>query len=373
MAKDQVEQHYHHLYHNKLPADVAEELATTAKKLVVPGKGILAADEGAQTIKKRFDTIKIENTVENRANYRDLLFGAKGLGKFISGVILFEETLFQKNEAGVQLVKLLHEEGIIPGIKVDKGLVDLPRSDHEKATQGLDGLAERCQEYYKAGARFAKWRAVVNVDVEHGKPSELSIRETAWTLARYASICQHHRIVPIVEPEVLADGNHGIEVCAHVTERVLHHVFEALHQHGVLLEGALLKPNMVTPGYECPNKASPQDVAFFTVRTLKRSVPPALPGVVFLSGGQSEEEATLNLNAINVLGPHPWALTFSFARALQNSVLLTWQGKKENVAKAREVLLKRAEANAQATEGKYEGGAVCGHATASLYEKKYVY
>lgn len=373
MASNKTEQYYHHHFHHRLPTDVAEELATTAKKLVEPGKGILAADESTQTIKKRFDTIKLENSVENRAHYRDLLFGAKGLGKFISGAILFEETLFQKNEAGVHLVKLLHDEGIIPGIKVDKGLVDLPRTDHEKSTQGLDGLADRCKEYYKAGARFAKWRAVLVIDVENGKPSEESIRETAWGLARYASICQENRLVPIVEPEILADGSHTIEVCAHVTERVLSQVFKALHDHGVLLEGALLKPNKVTAGYDCPKKATHHDVGFFTVRTLKRTVPPALPGIVFLSGGQSEEDATLNLNAVNALGPHPWACTFSYGRALQASVLHTWQGSKDNVSKARDVLLKRAEANSQATYGKYKGGAAGGQATASLYEKKYVY
>lgn len=363
-------------YHNfpvKLPPDVAEELATNAKKLVAGNKGILAADESTQTIKKRFDTIGLENTIENRAHYRDLLFGAKGLGKFISGAILFEETLFQKNEAGTPLVNLLHNEGIIPGIKVDKGLVDIPCTDHEKSTTGLDGLADRCKEYYKAGARFAKWRAVLNIDCALGKPTDLAIHETAWGLARYASICQQNRLVPIVEPEILADGDHSIEVCANVTQKVLACVFKALHENGVLLEGALLKPNMVTAGYDCKNRGTTHDVGFFTVRTLKRTVPPALPGVVFLSGGQSEEEASVNLNSINLLGPHPWALSFSYGRALQASVLNTWKGKKENVAKAREVLLQRAEANSLATAGKYKGGAGGDNASASLYEKKYVY
>ncbi|CDO66913.1 fructose-bisphosphate aldolase [Plasmodium reichenowi] len=357
----------------KLPADVAEELATTAQKLVQAGKGILAADESTQTIKKRFDNIKLENTIENRASYRDLLFGTKGLGKFISGAILFEETLFQKNEAGVPMVNLLHNENIIPGIKVDKGLVNIPCTDEEKSTQGLDGLAERCKEYYKAGARFAKWRTVLVIDTAKGKPTDLSIHETAWGLARYASICQQNRLVPIVEPEILADGPHSIEVCAVVTQKVLSCVFKALQENGVLLEGALLKPNMVTAGYECTAKTTTQDVGFLTVRTLRRTVPPALPGVVFLSGGQSEEEASVNLNSINALGPHPWALTFSYGRALQASVLNTWQGKKENVAKAREVLLQRAEANSLATYGKYKGGAGGENAGASLYEKKYVY
>uniref|UniRef100_A0A8C9LIA0 Fructose-bisphosphate aldolase n=1 Tax=Piliocolobus tephrosceles TaxID=591936 RepID=A0A8C9LIA0_9PRIM len=357
----------------KLPADVAEELANTAKKLVESGKGILAADESTQTIKKRFDSIKIENTIENRAAYRDLLFGAKGIGKFISGAILFEETLFQKNEAGTPLVNLLHDEGIIPGIKVDKGLVTIPCTDDEKSTQGLDGLAERCKEYYKAGARFAKWRAVCVIDPAKGKPTDLSIMETAWGLARYATICQQNKLVPIVEPEILADGAHTIEVCAAVTEKVLACVFKALHDNGVLLEGALLKPNMVTAGYDVATKPSTNDIGLFTVRTLLRTVPPALPGVVFLSGGQSEEEASINLNSINLLGPHPWALTFSYGRALQASVLNAWCGKKENVQKAREVLLKRAEANSLATFGKYKGGAGGAGAGASLFEKKYIY
>ncbi|KAI4836825.1 fructose 1 [Plasmodium brasilianum] len=356
-----------------LPIDVAKELTTTAKKLVEAGKGILAADESTQTIKKRFDNIQIENTVENRASYRDLLFGAKGLGKFISGAILFEETLFQKNEAGVPLVNLLHNEGIIPGIKVDKGLVSIPCTDDEKSTQGLDGLADRCKEYYKGGARFAKWRAVLVIDTAKGKPTDLSIKETAWGLARYASICQQNRLVPIVEPEILADGPHSIEVCATVTQKVLACVFKALNEQGVLLEGALLKPNMVTAGYDCTEKTNTKDIGFFTVQSLRRTVPPALPGVVFLSGGQSEEEASVNLNSINALGPHPWALTFSYGRALQASVLNAWKGKKENVAKAREVLLKRAEANSLATYGKYKGGAGDASAGASLYEKKYVY
>lgn len=357
----------------KLPPAVAEELAGTAKKLIEAGKGILAADESTQTIKKRFDAIKIENTIENRASYRDLLFGTKGLGKYISGAILFEETLFQKNEEGTPLVNLLHNEGIIPGIKVDKGLVTIPCTDEEKSTQGLDGLADRCKEYYKAGARFAKWRAVCVIDPEKGKPTDLSIMETAWGLARYATICQQNKLVPIVEPEILADGSHTIEVCAAVTQKVLACVFKALHDNGVLLEGALLKPNMVTAGYDCPNKGTTQDVGFLTVRTLRRTVPPALPGVVFLSGGQSEEEASVNLNSINAIGPHPWALSFSYGRALQASVLNTWGGKKENVQKAREVLLKRAEANSLATFGKYTGGAGGAGAGASLFEKKYVY
>ncbi|CAD2111101.1 fructose-bisphosphate aldolase, putative [Plasmodium vinckei] len=357
----------------KLPKEVAQELAETAKKLVAPGKGILAADESTQTIKKRFDNIKIENTVENRASYRNLLFGTKGLGKFISGAILFEETLFQKNEDGVPLVNLLHDQHIIPGIKVDKGLVAIPCTDDEKSTQGLDGLAERCKEYYKAGARFAKWRAVLVIDPAKGKPTDLSIQEVSWGLARYAAICQQNGLVPIVEPEILADGAHTIEVCAAVTQKVLASVFKALHDNGVLLEGALLKPNMVTAGYDCPEKANTHDIGFFTVRTLSRTVPPALPGVVFLSGGQSEEDASVNLSSINALGPHPWALTFSYGRALQASVLSTWQGKKENVAKAQEVLLQRAEANSLATYGKYKGGAGGSTAGASLYEKKYVY
>ncbi|OXB70626.1 UNVERIFIED_CONTAM: hypothetical protein H355_012316 [Colinus virginianus] len=352
---------------------LAKELAETAAKLTVPGKGLLAADESTGTIKKRFDGIAVENTEANRAFYRELLFSTKGLGQYISGAILFEETLFQKGPSGKSMVDMLHAEGIIPGIKVDKGLETLPLTDGEKATIGLDGLGERCKKYYEAGARFAKWRAVLSIDPKTGKPSNLSVKEVAHGLARYAAICQANGLVPIVEPEILTDGDHDITVCAEVTEHVLATVFKELHSHHVLLEGALLKPNMVTKGSDCTKETTHHDVAFYTVRTLKRTVPPALPGVMFLSGGQSEEEASLNLNAINEMGPHPWSLSFSYGRALQASCLKAWKGNPANKAEAQKVLLERATANSEAQLGKYKGGAGGASAGASLYEKRYVY
>eukprot|EP00922_Rhytidocystis_sp_ex-Travisia-forbesii_P063061 GHVS01093859.1.p1 GENE.GHVS01093859.1~~GHVS01093859.1.p1 ORF type:complete len:371 (+),score=90.65 GHVS01093859.1:79-1191(+) len=351
----------------------AAELAESAKLIAQCGKGILAADESTGTIKKRFDQISVENTEANRAFYRDLLFTTKGLGQFISGSILFEETLYQKNAEGALMVDHLKKEKIVIGIKVDKGLAPIPLTDAEQSTQGLDGLGQRCADYYKQGARFAKWRAVLVIDPKLKKPSELSIHETAHTLARYAAICQQNGLVPIVEPEILTDGCHDIETCAEITEHVLSVVFKALAEHHVLLEGALLKPNMVTAGAACEKKATPAEVGFYTVRTLKRTVPAALPGVLFLSGGQSEEEASVNLNAINKLGPFPWKLSFSYGRALQASVLKAWGGKPDNKAAAQKVLLERAEANSLAQKGEYKGGAGGGDAAASLFEKKYVY
>ncbi|KAF4658477.1 hypothetical protein FOZ61_005593 [Perkinsus olseni] len=349
------------------------ELIQTAHAMCTPGKGLLAADESTGTIKKRFDAAGIENTEEHRAAYRSLLFTAPDAGEYISGAILFEETLFQKNAEGVPMVDLLKKQGIIPGIKVDKGLVQLAGTDGETATQGLDGLAERCQKYYEQGARFAKWRAVVKIDEAKQVPSELSIKETAHTLARYASICQANGLVPIVEPEVLSDGPHTIETDAYVTERVLSAVFKALNDLHVLLEGCVLKPNMVMPGAECPQRASPEKIAEMTVRTLKRTVPPALVGVLFLSGGQSEEEASLNLNAMNAMKEaRPWPLTFSFGRALQHSAIQTWAGKNENTEAAQKAFITRAKANSAAQLGKYEGSADAA-ANKSLYVKNYVY
>lgn len=350
----------------------ADELMATAKKIASPGKGILAMDESNATCGKRLDSIGVENTEDNRRAYRQLLCTAPGLGEYISGAILFEETLYQSGTNGKTMVQMLEENGIIPGIKVDKGLIPLPLSDGETSTLGLDGLGKRCADYYNAGARFAKWRAVLTIDRKTGKPSNLSIQETAHTLARYAAICQENRLVPIVEPEILTDGDHDVEHCADVTERVLSAVFKALADHHVLLEGCLLKPNMVTPGSDCTKKATAEEIAFFTVRTLRRTVPPALVGVTFLSGGQSEEDASVNLNAMNQQ-PNPWALTFSYGRALQASVLKAWCGKPENVAKAQVVLMERAKANGEAQLGKYKGGAGGAAASGSLYEKKYVY
>jgi len=284
---------------------------------------------------------------------------------------MFEETLDQATADGTNFVKLIESKGIVPGIKVDKGLVVISGTEDENATQGLDGLAERCKNYYNKGCRFAKWRAVLKIG--NGKPSKLAIRENAHTLARYASICQANGLVPIVEPEILTDGSHTIEECAAASERVFAGVMKALIEHKIIIEGCLLKPNMVTQGSECADKKTAQEIAWMTVRTLSRTMVPALPGVVFLSGGQSEEEATLNLNEMNKLGrvAGPWILTFSFGRALQASCLKAWQGKPENVKAAQDALLARAKANAEATTGQYAGGAAGD--TSSQYVANYAY
>ncbi|XP_010448259.1 PREDICTED: fructose-bisphosphate aldolase 5, cytosolic [Camelina sativa] len=333
----------------------ADELIKTAKYIATPGKGILAADESTETIGKRFANINVENTESNRQAYRELLFTSPGSYPCLSGVILFEETLYQKTSDGKPFVDVLMENGLIPGIKVDKGLVDLAGTNGETTAQGLDSLGARCQEYYKAGARFAKWRAFFNIGAT--EPSELSFQENVKGLARYAIICQENGLVPIIEPEVLTRGSHDIKKCAEVTEKVLAAMYKALNDHHVLLEGTLLKPNMVTPGTDSP-KVAPEVVAEYTVTALRRTVPPAVPGVVFLSGIQREEQATLNLNAMNKLDVlKPWTLTFSFGGALQQSALKAWAGKTENVAKAQAKFLIRCKANSDATLGKYTGGA----------------
>lgn len=269
---------------------------------------------------------------------------------------MFEETLDQATQDGTNFVKLLESKGIVPGIKVDKGVVVIGGTNGENATQGLDGLADRCKTYYNKGARFAKWRAVLKIG--DGLPSKLAIKENAHTLARYASICQANGLVPIVEPEILQDGQHSIEVCAAVSEKVFAATMKALLDHHIIIEGCLLKPNMVTPGSENPNRSNSLDIAWFTVRTLSRTIVPALPGIVFLSGGQSEEEASVNLNEMNKLGhiSKPWALSFSYGRALQSSCLKAWQGKAENVKAAQDAFIGRAKANSEATLGKYAGG-----------------
>jgi fructose-bisphosphate aldolase class I len=350
----------------------AEELIATAKYVATPGKGILAADESTGTIGKRLASIKVENVESNRQALRELLFTAPDVSQYLSGVILFEETLYQKTLEGKPFVEVLKEGGVVPGIKVDKGTVDLAGTNGETTTQGHDGLAQRCQQFYQAGARFAKWRAVLKIGVT--EPSELAIQQNAQGLARYAIICQENGLVPIVEPEILVDGSHSIEKCADVTERVLAACYKALNDQKVLLEGSLLKPNMVTPGSDAP-KVSAEEIAKFTVRALQRTVPPAVPGIVFLSGGQSEEEATLNLNAMNALNTvKPWTLSFSFGRALQATVLKTWAGKKENVEAAQKALYVRAKANSEATLGKYGGSAgASGVGTESLHVKDYKY
>ncbi|XP_058455163.1 fructose-bisphosphate aldolase isoform X1 [Malaya genurostris] len=361
-------------YFNYPPKDVQEELARIAKAIVAPGKGILAADESTATCGKRFADIGVENNEDNRRQYRQLLFTAENrISENVSGVILFHETLYQKADDGTPLVDLLKKKGILAGIKVDKGVVDLYGSEGECTTQGLDDLGARCAQYKKDGCDFAKWRCVLKIG--KNTPSYQSILENANVLARYASICQSQRIVPIVEPEILPDGDHDLIRCQKVTETVLAAVYKALNDHHVFLEGTLLKPNMVTAGQSCPNKPSAQEIALSTVLALRRTVPAAVPGVTFLSGGQSEEEASVNLNAINQVPLlRPWALTFSYGRALQASVLRAWGGKKENIKAAQDELIKRAKANGLACQAKYVAGSIPSYAAnASLFVKAHAY
>lgn len=323
-----------------------------AKTVGTHGKGILAADESNGTIAKRFATINVESTEENRRDYREMLFTAEGVKDYLSGVILFEETLMQKASNGKLLADILSNLGIMPGIKVDKGLTTLPFTDGEKITQGLDGLAERLEEYKKFGAKFTKWRAVFNIsDV---KPSCLAIRANAQALARYAAICQQAGLAPIVEPEILMDGDHSIERCKVVTEKVLQAVFEELHRNKVVLEGMILKPSMVIAGQDCKQQASVEQVARDTIEVLLRTVPAAVPTINFLSGGQSAELATQHLNMMNKLYPNlPWTLSFSYGRALQAPSLDAWHGKKENVKAAQDLLFKRCKLNGLAVSGEY--------------------
>ncbi|XP_033218043.1 fructose-bisphosphate aldolase-like isoform X1 [Belonocnema kinseyi] len=355
--------------------ELKKELSQIAQQIVAPGRGILAADESTATIGKRFTDINVENTEENRKAYRQLLFTAPKdvISQHVSGVILFHETLYQKADDGTPFVKLLQERNILPGIKVDKGVVPLFGTQDECTTQGLDDLQARCVQYKKDGCHFAKWRCVLKITKD--TPSKLAILENANVLARYASICQSARIVPIVEPEILPDGDHDLARCQQVTEEVLAAVYKALSDHKVYLEGTLLKPNMVTPGQSCPKRAKPEEIAAATVTALLRTVPPAVPGITFLSGGQSEEEASVNLDAINKYPlKKPWALTFSYGRALQASVLRAWAGKKDQIGAAQDELIKRAKANAAACQGKYVTGSVSSKAgDASLFVKSHAY
>ncbi|MBS63033.1 class I fructose-bisphosphate aldolase [Salinisphaera sp.] len=328
-----------------------QALIDTAKALMVDGKGILAADESTGTIKKRLDSIGVESTEKTRQTYRNLLFTADGAQDYISGVILFEETLFQKADDGTPFPKLLADQGVIPGIKVDKGAKPLAGNPEEKVTEGLDGLRERLADYAEAGARFAKWRGVI--DIADDRPSDYCIHVNAHALARYAALCQEAGIVPIVEPEVLMDGANSIERCEEVTDRVLDAVFAELKAQNVMLEGMLLKPNMVIAGKQCPQQAGVEQVAQATLRCLKRRVPAAVPGIVFLSGGQSDELATAHLDAMNRMGPQPWKLSFSYGRALQAPALAAWGGKDENIAAAQKAYLKRARNNGAAARGEY--------------------
>jgi fructose-bisphosphate aldolase class I len=329
-------------------------LSDVAQAMVTPGKGILAADESTPTIKKRFDLINVVSTDQTRNAYRDLLFTAEGIEKYISGVILFDETLRQSTLSdGIPYPEFLTGLGIIPGIKVDKGAKPLAGVEGEKITEGLDGLSDRLKEYYKLGARFAKWRAVLTISDEF--PSSNCISTNAHTLARYAASCQEENLVPIVEPEILMDGTHSIDESFLITEEVLHSVFYELYLQGVIFEEMILKPNMVLSGYAADNQAGIKEVAELTVVALKRAVPAAVPGIAFLSGGQSDEAATAHLNAMNqlLMDHKPWNLTFSYGRALQAPVLKAWKGKDENSKLAQDALIKRAKFNSLATQGKY--------------------
>ncbi|CAL9120108.1 unnamed protein product [Musa textilis] len=347
----------------------SDELVKTAKTIASPGRGILAMDESNATCGKRLASIGLENTEANRQAYRTLLVSAPGLGQYISGAILFEETLYQSTTDGKKMVDVLVEQKIAPGIKVDKGLVPLTGSNDESWCQGLDGLASRCAAYYQQGARFAKWRTVVSIP---NGPSALAVKEAAWGLARYAAIAQDNGLVPIVEPEILLDGEHGIDRTFEVAQKVWAEVFFYLAENNVMFEGILLKPSMVTPGAECKEKATPEQVAEYTLKLLHRRIPPAVPGIMFLSGGQSEVEATQNLNAMNQ-SPNPWHVSFSYARALQNTCLKTWGGRPENVKAAQDVLLVRAKANSLAQLGKYSAKGEAAEAKEGMYVKNYSY
>ena len=329
----------------------ATELDTIAHAMVAKDKGILAADESSGTIKKRFDKIKLDSTEESRRTYRELLFTTPGASDYISGVILYDETIRQKTRDGVPFPEFLSRNGMLPGIKVDLGAKPLAGFPGETITEGLDGLRERLAEYRKLGAKFAKWRAVI--DIAEGIPTRFCIEANAHALARYAALCQQAGIVPIVEPEVLMDGAHTIERCDAVTDDTLQAVFAELYAHRIRLEGMILKPNMVISGTKCPTRAGAEQVAEATVRCLKRNVPAAVPGVAFLSGGQSPEEATEHLSLMNQLGPLPWELSFSYGRALQAPVLDAWRGQPATFPAGQKALFKRAKLNGLARSGRY--------------------
>ena len=329
------------------------DLNKVAQAMVAPGKGILAADESSGTIKKRFDAINVESTEDNRRDYREMLFRSKdAMSKYISGVILYDETIWQKAKDGTPLVKLIEQAGAIPGIKVDEGTQALPGCPGELITVGLDKLAARLADYYKQGARFAKWRAVI--DIGQGIPSYTAVRTNAHALARYAALCQAAQIVPIVEPEVLMDGDHSIERCYEVTEFVLKETFQELYYQKVALEGMILKPNMAISGKKAKDRAGVQQVAEKTVKLLKECVPSAVPGIAFLSGGQSDEEATAHLDAMNKIGGLPWKLTFSYGRALQAAPQKAWSGKAENLGAGQQAFTHRAHMNGLASKGEWK-------------------
>jgi len=331
-----------------------EQLAETAQAMVAPGKGIIAIDESSATIAKRFAAVGIENTEENRRAYRELLLTAPRLGDHISGAILYDETIRQSTREGVPFARYMADHGMIPGIKVDKGTVPLAGFPGELVTEGLDGLRGRLEEYYRLGARFAKWRAGINIGEDI--PTGTCIEANSHALARYAALCQEQGLVPMVEPEVLMDGDHDIETCYEVTEAVLRSLFAALYEQNVLLEGTILKASMVVSGKDCPEQADVQEVAESTLMCLKSTVPAILPGIVFLSGGQSDEAATAHLDAMNRLGPNPWPLSFSYGRAMQQAALKLWaQDMQGNFRKAQEIVHARARDNGLAALGKWEG------------------
>ena len=333
---------------------MSERLEDIARAMVAPGKGILAADESSGTIKKRFDAIGVENTEDNRRDYRELMFRSAAMKDYVSGVILFDETIWQNAADGTPLVKLITDAGSIPGIKVDKGAHPMPGFPGETITEGLDGLGERLAKYYERGARFAKWRAVI--DIAAGVPTWGAIKANAHALARYAALCQANQIVPIVEPEVLMDGDHDIDRCDTVTRLVLKTTFQELFEQRVALEGMVLKPNMVISGKKNGARAGVQEVAEKTIAALKATVPAAVPGIAYLSGGQSDEEATAHLDAMNKIGGFPWKMTYSYGRALQAAPQKAWAGKKENVAAAQAAFGHRARMNGLASKGEYDAG-----------------
>ena len=338
---------------------MTETIESIAEAMVAPGKGILAADESSGTIKKRFDAIGVESTEDNRRDYREMLFRTdEAMQNYISGVILFDETIRQKAKDGTPLVDLIKKNGSIPGIKVDAGAKPLAGRPGETVTEGLDGLRERFAEYYDLGARFAKWRAVIDIGRggDRSMPSYDCLNANAHALARYAALAQEANIVPIVEPEVLMDGDHDIDTCYAVTQWALKELYQQLYYAGVKLEGSILKPNMIVPGKKCPTQASVEEVAEKTVKCLKDCVPGAVPGIVFLSGGQSDEDATAHLDAMNKIGGLPWALSFSYGRALQAAPQKAWSGKSENVAAGQRAFLHRAKMNSLAALGTWEAG-----------------
>ncbi len=334
---------------------MSERLEDIALAMVADGKGILAADESSGTIKKRFDAIGVTSTEEARRDYRELLFRSdEAMTKHISGVILYDETIRQKAADGTPLVDLIRKAGAVPGINVDAGAKPLAGFPGDTITEGLDGLRERLADYYKLGARFAKWRAVIDINEDENVPSATSIDANCHALARYAALCQEAGIVPIVEPEVLMDGSHDIETCFEITKATLLQLYAELYAANVVLEGTILKPNMVVPGKKSGTSASPEEVAEMTIKLFRETVPVAVPGIAFLSGGQSDEEATANLNAMNAMGPHPWKLTFSYGRALQAAPQKAWGGKKENVAAAQAAFTHRARMNGLAALGQWK-------------------